>query len=206
MGRPSKNSGKASTPPPVTNAVARLHVPFVPPPGRGDQGCSLEKELDKLREKLSGAKDVAGAIQLLGETINHLQTLAGCKVEQQFREQEDDLDDMRQRSMKGNLLLSSTKEHEAQMFPKEEVLEAKGENVMDLARSLVKRKFKVDIPEEDLGTVHYLPKGIILRQGSYKCRGVKYSANHQILRLNNIPISNSIYCHRLFNFLPWCYF
>ena len=165
-GRNTKNSKGT----PKSPAQKRLETEFVPPPGRGGQGPSLENELDKLREKLSGAKDVAGAIQLLGETINHLQTLASRvedniihKVEQQFREQEDDLDDMRQRSMKGNLLLSSTKEHEAAMFPKEEVLEAKGENVMDLARDLVKRKFKVDIPEEDLGTVHYLPKGLIIR-------------------------------------------
>ena len=65
--------------------------------------------------------------------------------------------------MKGNLLLSSTKENEVELFKSDRTLEGIGSNVMEHAIGLILKKFAVVVPQEDLATVHYLPRGIIVR-------------------------------------------
>ena len=73
---------------------------------------------------------------------------------------EDEVDDVKQRSIKGNLLISTTKG--SNYIQTEEVILAKGSDAKLYALELVEQKYSVKIAESDVQEAHYLPGGNML--------------------------------------------
>ena len=75
---------------------------------------------------------------------------------------EDEVDDARQRAMKGNLVISCT--NGSSYIQSEEAITAKNMDVKTYALSLVEEKYSVKFDSSDVQDCHYLPGGnIILR-------------------------------------------
>ena len=76
-------------------------------------------------------------------------------LEKQSRAQGDQLDEIQQRSMKGNLILSGVagKNKPSLIKPQEQL---KQEKVTTYACQLIKTKYNVVVPENDIQACHYL--------------------------------------------------
>ena len=112
-------------------------------------------KIERLPELLLG---LTAAVQTL---VTNLKTVPVAAKERE-RVLEDELDDLRQRSLKGNLILSTTKG--SNKILSEEQLIAKGSNAMEHAICLIEEKMEVKIPTSDVQDCHFLPGGsIILR-------------------------------------------
>ena len=88
-------------------------------------------------------------------------------LESRFRKQEDELDETKQRNMKGNILVTSlpnkTKGKVVLIKTSAQLKEEK-ETLTTHIISLVKDKFGVVLPAEDITACHHLPKGgVVLR-------------------------------------------
>ena len=83
----------------------------------------------------------------------------------QVREQGDELDECRQRSMKGNFILSSPtipSKNVVTVMKTDDQLREDGETLVDHVRGLVKTKYDVVLPESDVQACHRLPNGTII--------------------------------------------
>ena len=89
------------------------------------------------------------------------------ELENELREQGDELDETRQRSLKGNLILSSPSipsKSVVSLIKSDKQLEEDKELLSDHILGLVKEKYAVDVPHGDVQALHRLPNGnIILR-------------------------------------------
>lgn len=87
------------------------------------------------------------------------------KLREVVRQQGDELDEGRQRELKGNLILSSPHNHKknlVSLFPKDEELGER--SLKDHVLELINNKWGVRIPEADIQALHRLPNNsIVLR-------------------------------------------
>ena len=121
-----------------------------------DAIASMKKDLegnkkavpDKLPEMLLALTNAVDSI------VKNMNTFTPKAME---RERLDEIDELRQRSMKGNLVLNTTKG--SGLILSEEVLEAKNMDTMDHALDLVEKKYSVKIPKEEVQDAHHLPGG-----------------------------------------------
>ena len=88
-------------------------------------------------------------------------------LEERLRAQEDELDEVKQRSLKGNLILSSSKGPGGNLkceIKSDDQLKSLGVPLLAHVQDLVHRKYGVQVPKEDVQACHRLPNGsIILR-------------------------------------------
>ena len=79
-------------------------------------------------------------------------------IENRVREQGDKLDEIQQRGLKGNLLISSpTNGGKTSLLKTPAQLEEEGVSVLDHVRELVRTKYNVDLPASDVQACHHVP-------------------------------------------------
>ena len=79
-------------------------------------------------------------------------------IENRVREQGDKLDEIQQRGLKGNLMISSpTNDVKQSLLKTPAQLEEEGVSVLDHVRELVKMKYDVDLPARDVQACHHVP-------------------------------------------------
>ena len=110
-------------------------------------------KVEKLPEMLLG---LTAAVQILVEKLKDIPD----RAKERERLLEDEIDEVRQRSLKGNLIISTTKTSNA--IPPEEQLLAQGRTATDQALDLLKDKLDVSVPRGDVQDCHYLPGGNLI--------------------------------------------
>ena len=101
------------------------------------------------------------------------------EIEARVREQGDHLDEIHQRGMKGNLMISSpTNGGKSSLLKTPQQLEKEGMSVTDHVRDLIRRKYKVDVPVADIQACHHVPS-----RGKGKGAAVEYRS--VVLRIWN---------------------
>ena len=84
-------------------------------------------------------------------------------LEKQSRAQGDLLDEIQQRSMKGNLILSGVAgKNKPSLIKPQEQLKQEKVTTTTYACQLIKTKYNVVVPENDIQACHYLPNNTIL--------------------------------------------
>ena len=79
-------------------------------------------------------------------------------IELKVREQGDKLDEIQQRGLKGNLMISSpTNGGKASLLKSPAQLEEEGVSVLDHVRELIREKYDVDLPASDVQACHHVP-------------------------------------------------
>ena len=125
------------------NAAAReLAVP-------GKSSCN---KLEGILEKLNKAvKDLASVVQKQSE---------GDKTyKDQARENADELDDYKQKNLKGKFVITASSKKPTTMKKQEELASEGLEDLPAHIIELAKDKYKVTLAPEDIASCHYLPKG-----------------------------------------------
>ena len=78
--------------------------------------------------------------------------------EAKIRAQSDNLDEINQRNLKGNLILTSPQQGGKQSLLKSpDTLDKEGKTVVQHTIDLIKTKYGVEIPQEDIQACHHLP-------------------------------------------------
>ena len=87
------------------------------------------------------------------------------ELQKQVRIQDDEIDECRQRSMKGNFILTSPNipaSAKKNLIKSDEQLRGDGESLTSHILQLVKEKYDVDVPENDIQALHRLPNGTVI--------------------------------------------
>ena len=125
----------------------------------------VEKLLRDIKDNLKGTKSntpeglpemLMGLTAAVATLVSRLRDIPKASIERE-RVLEDELDDGRQRSMRGNLVISTTKG--ANYLKSEEQLVANNDDLTGYTLSLVEEKYSVKFSEQDIQDVHYLPGG-----------------------------------------------
>jgi len=94
-------------------------------------------------------------------------------IENRVREQGDKLDEIQQRGLKGNLMISSPTNGGKQSLLKTPAqLEEEGVSVLDHVRELVRTKYNVDLPARDVQACHHVPSWPKGRKGQPEYKSV----------------------------------
>ena len=89
----------------------------------------------------------------------------GCGGDAAERVHVDELDECRQRTLKGNLIITSQAlpaKNKVCLLKTEQQLQQEGKSLTDHIIDLVKEKFNVDLPPEDIQVCHRLPSNAVL--------------------------------------------
>ena len=120
---------------------------------------ALHKEVKLLREKTESS------VAAPGDQTGMEQRLE--KQDELIREQQDEMDEIKQRSLKGNLILSSKTFPERKLTSvilSDQELKSRNLSLVDHVLQLVHQKYGVRIPKDEVQACHRLPNGsIILR-------------------------------------------
>ena len=104
------------------------------------------------------------AVKSLTNSVNKIQSTQQDQ-EKRLRSQEDELDDIRQRSLKGSIIVSSFPNQakgKPTLIKTEDQLKREGLTMQAHIISLVKDKYGICLPESDIIACHRLPKGTVL--------------------------------------------
>lgn len=118
----------------------------------------MHKDVSKLKEGMADG----GSWQEVGgeETKKKVE-----KLEERVRVQEDELDEVRQRSLKGNLILSSPSNADkglSTLLKSDETLAEEGLSLTDHVVDLINDKYGVLLPKSDIQALHRLPNASII--------------------------------------------
>ena len=143
------------------------------PKGRGGAGRGSQVDPNNVNQVLT---HLVKAVSVLTEQMNSLkeahvaQSGGGDAPEVQnlretVRVQGDEVDECRQRGLKGNLILTSpTNNNKINLIKTDQQLQEENQTLTNHILALVKQKFDVVIPLQDLQALHRLPNGnVILR-------------------------------------------
>ena len=104
-------------------------------------------------EAVGGEGEAAGGVGGGGRGLQH-----------RVRMQEDELDEARQRNLKGNLILTSSAKGGHTCVIKDDVtLQRENTRLLDHAIELVKEKYGVVVPEDDVVACHRLKNSVLLK-------------------------------------------
>ena len=115
---------------------------------------------------LSALAILTKKVQMLEENTNKSSTDdPGNQFESQLRTQVDYTDEIKQRSLKGNLILTSTsKGNRRSVLRSEKDLSENKILLVDHVTDLIQQKYSVSLPKDDIQACHRLPNGsVILR-------------------------------------------
>lgn len=120
--------------------------------------CKKVNQLEKLLQEREGTAATEGEGEGAGESGEGANSL-----HHRIRIQEDELDEARQRSLKGNLILtSSTKGGRPCLIKDDATLQREKTRLVDHAIQLVKDKYGVTVPEDDVVACHRLKQHSVL--------------------------------------------
>ena len=157
------------------------------PRRKGDGSKAREGSSSALSNALANIKvdgnDINSVLQaLLAIMAAHVEDQKAVKkeqerrmdeIEERVREQGDYLDEIHQRGMKGNLMISSpTNGGKTSLIKSPEELEAAGVSVTDHVRELIKAKYDVELPAEDIQACHHVPSWPKGRRGKPEYRSI----------------------------------
>ena len=120
----------------------------------------MHKEVAKLKEEVQdggGWQEAGGAGKEAKKEVE--------KLQERIRAQEDETDEVRQRSLKGNLILSSPQNADKNLhtlLKSDETLAAERTSLTDHVLDLINTKYGVRIPKSDLQALHRLPNSSIV--------------------------------------------
>ena len=110
--------------------------------------------------------DITTAVVELKEHHNGDDDSGSVKeLQKQVRIQEDEIDECRQRSMKGNFILTSPDipaSSKKNVIKSDEQLRGDGGSLTSHILQLVKEKYDVAVPENDIQALHRLPNGTVI--------------------------------------------
>ena len=112
-----------------------------------------------VREMLSILRDsISALINIVA--VNTTATNAVSSLEKKVRKIEDNSEHHYQRSLRGKFFISFAKDN---VLPTPQSLAEKNTNVIDYTRSIISKKYLVDINRDQMKTCHFTKKGIIFR-------------------------------------------
>ena len=138
-------------------------------PGGGAVGEVDETDLNGVLNHL------LGAVRVLTDTVQSMRGAVvgadsggtSAAIEKRVRQTEDELDECRQRGLKGNLILTSLANNEKGkvcLIKTDEQLSQEGLSLTNHMIQLVKNKYDVVLPPSDIQACHRLPnKSVVLR-------------------------------------------
>ena len=112
-----------------------------------------------------------------------VQTVAAAtapNLEERLRLAEDELDEGRQRQLKGNLILSSNQKGQRPLIKSSQ--ELKGQPLLDHINELLEKKYGVVVPSEDVQACHHLPNGSVILRIWRRTEGSAWSNLVQAIR------------------------
>ena len=119
-----------------------------------DALCFLTKEIQRLK-----GSTVNPLVQSESEVAS---TPTQSHIEERLRLTEDEVDEGRQRQLKGNLILSSSKKGQNSLIKSAQ--ELNGRPLLDHINELLITKYGVSVPYDDVQACHHLPNGsVVLR-------------------------------------------
>ena len=139
--------------------------------------------------------EIASSVQDLKEQVEKSAgagEIEDSKTKKLVREQGDELDECRQRSMKGNLILTSPSipaSNKVCLIKTDDKLREDEESLSHHVLGLIQKKYAVTVPEEDVQALHRLPNGSVIvrfwnrRPGSAWCKivdGIKSGKNKDL--------------------------
>ena len=116
-------------------------------------------------------KDINSVVKKIVVAVNALtDSIAGVKksqevLDEKLRVQEDEVDELRQRGLKGNFIITSYPNHtkgKPSLIRTEQQLKEDNVSVTQHVISLAKDKYGVDLPESDIMACHHLPNGTLI--------------------------------------------
>ena len=128
---------------------------------------NVQKALDTYKEKgKATTASVGSALEVLQTATLDLAKLVqeltkgNNALEVRTREHEDELDDYKQKNLKGKFIITSTKEKATPVKKSEELAADGGEKALPAhIIFLAMKKYAVTLKEEDIASCHYLPGG-----------------------------------------------
>ena len=152
------------------------------------QEVPLQTIFDKLTKVADDLKDKKTNPQLQGI----LKTLRNCvedlahfvqneqkepnSQETTLRKHEDEIDHLKQKSLKGKIIITSKVQHGECHIKTDDQLKQEKKTLVDHVKELVKQKYKQDITEESIQTCFRLKKGGILVKFWKKGKGSEFQA------------------------------
>ena len=129
---------------------------------------NLAKVADKLPEGKKKVEDVATAMESLKKCVEDLANIVQKHREEEpnhaktIREHEDEIDHLKQRSLKGKVIITSKITEGEGSIKTAAQIERDGDTLAKHVTKLVKFKYNIDITEEDIASCFHLPKGGLL--------------------------------------------
>lgn len=117
-----------------------------------DALCFLTQEIQRLK----------GCNPLVQHETDGATVTPKPALEERLRLAEDEVDEGRQRQLKGNLILSSSKRGQRSLIKTTQ--ELNGKPLLEHINELLSQKYGVSVPDEDVQACHHLPNGsVVLR-------------------------------------------
>ena len=122
-----------------------------------DLNAVLNKLMDTVNSLLAKQQEEQAARESIKQRI--------AELEERVQSQSVESDEIKQRSMKGNLILSSPpSQDKIRILKTKDELDNENISLLDHISQLIKQKYDVDLPEKDVQACHHLPnKTVILR-------------------------------------------
>lgn len=179
----------------------RSSLGMVPDKPRDDQP-SVEQGEDGSPHDIRGViADLISAVQTLTSNLGKISKIQD-EQEKKIRNQDDELDELKQRSLKGNILVSSIpnkSKGKVSLLKTDDQLKSEGITMQAHIISLIKDKYGINLPESDIQACHRLPRGsVVLRiwnrkQGSVwedLVRKIKSPENSEFNVFFNFQLTN----------------
>ena len=122
---------------------------------------SKNKEITKNADPLVALESLKKCVEDLAKFVQkeHEDGLDHAKV---AREQEDEIDHLKQKSLKGKIIITSKIQTGDGSIKTADQIKQEGGTLAGHVKKLVKHKYDVDITEDDIASCFHLPKGGIL--------------------------------------------
>ena len=142
----------------------------------GDNHIAIQdiiQNLGKVADNLNtagrqGTENVASALKTLKKCVEDLAKVVQkdqenlVEIGNTAREHEDEIDHLKQKSLKGKVVITSKVVSGEGSIKTATELEREGTNLANHVAKLVKHKYNIDITEDDIASCFHLPKGGIM--------------------------------------------
>ena len=144
-------------------------------PGDGEaEPCDLNSVLHHLLRAVNDLTRNVQVVQGQCDDIRKAQDTTVVKLENRMRVNEDEIDECKQRSLKGNFIISSPPDpakHRVSLLKTDDQLRQDKETLTDHILDLAKKKYNVTINAEDIQACHRLPNNNVILRIWRRCPG-----------------------------------